>query len=180
MSRLAWRRTAAAAWPALCAPALLLSGCHRKGAPAAEQPLQKLEGVQMSQSTLGKPAWKLTAESATLENGDAVAVFHRPEVAFYEDRKEVSTVSAATGVIQTDTHDVTLSTDVVVHGLEDKSTLKTEELVYSSKKKKFLTDKDVFVQRPGGSLRGRGLEASPDLSDIRIFNQRTVIEGAPR
>jgi len=175
VSRLAAPRALAARLPVV-----LLGACHSKRAATAEQPSQRLESVEMSQSTLGKPAWRRRARAATLENGDAVALLDAPEVSFYKERKEVSTVSAESGVLQTDTHDVTLSTNVVVRSLEDKSTLKTSELVYSSQKKKFLTDKDVLVTRPGGTLRGRGLEASPDLSDIRIFNQRTVMEKPPR
>jgi LPS export ABC transporter protein LptC len=165
---------------ALALPALLaLGGCHHHHEQASEQPTQTLEGVEMSQSTLGKPAWSLKAAAATLENGDAVALLEKPEVRFFKDKKQVSTVSADSGVIETDTHDVTLSTNVVVHSVEDRTTLKTSQLVYSSAKKKFLTDREVEVNRPGGSLHGKGLEASPDLTDIRIFNQRTVLEKVP-
>lgn len=159
---------------------LPLSGCHRHKLLVVEQARQRLEGVQLSQSTVGKPAWNLRARAATLEDNDKVAVLDAPEVAFFKDRKQVSTVSALGGVMRTDTYDVILSTRVVVHGLEDNTTLLTEELRYSSTRKKFFTDRDVLVKRPGGTLRGKGMEASPDLSDIRVYNQRTVIDEAPR
>lgn len=164
---------------ALLAAALLSAGCHRTRETLADQPSQRLEEVRLTQSSHGKPAWDLLASRASLENADATAVLTAPEVVFYKDRKAVSKVSAEMGVVQTVTHDVTLSSSVVVRGLDEGTTLSTEELVYSSKKKKFVTDRDVLVKRPGGTLRGKGLEASPDLSDIRIFNQRTVIEERP-
>lgn len=172
-------RTPARALAAALA-ALPLTGCHRRAAATVEQARQRLEGVQLSQSTLGKPAWDLHAVSATLEDGDKVAVFDAPEIAFFKDKKQVSTLTAAGGVMRTDTYDVTLSTKVVVRGLEEKTTLLTEELQYSSTRKKFFTDREVVVQRPGGTLHGRGMEASPDLSDIRVYNQRTVMQEAPR
>jgi len=34
----------------------------------------------------------------------------------------------------------------------------------------------VSVQRPEGRLQGRGLEAKPDLSEIRIFNQHALVK----
>jgi LPS export ABC transporter protein LptC len=165
---------------ALALLALGATGCARKDASAAAEPLQRLEDVQLSQETLGSPAWSLRAQTATLKQGDAVAELEKPLISFYKKRKEVSRVSAAMGVLQTETSDVTLSTSVIVHSLEDDTTLKTEELIYSSKRKKFYTDREVIVRRPGGNLIGKGLEASPDLTDIRIFNQRTVIDKAPR
>ena len=161
------------------APAVLIAlaaGCRRAAPPRSEEPQQRLEGFALSQSTLGSPAWDLEARSATLSEGDRVAQLNAPALAFYKNKKKVSTVTARAGIVRTDTYDVTLSSDVVVHSLEDQSALMTSELRYSSQRKLFLTDKDVLVKRPGGTLRGTGLEASPDLSDIRVFNQRTVVE----
>ena len=158
----------------------LAAACHRSGGPAGEEPTQRLEGLRLSQSTLGSPGWDLDARSAELIEGDKLADLTQPALAFYEKKKEVSTVTARKGLVHMDTYDVTLTSDVVVRSLRDDSTLRTEVLRYSSQRKKFLTDAEVEVKRPGGTLRGRGLEASPDLSDIAIFHQRTQLEGAPR
>ena len=155
---------------------LPLAACRRDAAPSFEEPVQRLEGLRLSQSTLGRPGWDLRARSAQLSEGDRVAILSEPELSFFEKKKQVSTVTARAGLVRTDTYDVTLTTEVVVRSLKDESTLTTSELRYSSEKKKFLTDREVQVRRPGGTLRGRGLEASPDLSDIRIFNQRTVLQ----
>lgn len=160
--------------------ALGASGCHRRDPALAEQPIQRLEGVRLSQSILGSPSWELQARSAALEQGDSIAVLTTPKISFFKNKRKVSTVSSVMGLLRTDTYDVMLSTRVIVHSLDEHSTLATEELRYSSRRKKFLTDRDVLVKRPGGILRGRGLEASPDLSDIRIFNQRTVMEKLPQ
>lgn len=156
------------------------AGCRRSGGPAGEEPVQRLEGLRLSQSTLGSPGWDLNAPSAELVEGDKLAQLSEPQLAFYEKKKQVSTVTARSGLVHMDTYDVTLTSDVVVRSLRDASTLTTQTLQYSSKLKKFVTDAEVLVKRPGGTLRGRGLEASPDLSDIAIFHQRTQLEGSPR
>ena len=134
----------------------------------------------MSQSNSGSPSWELASEYASLIEGDKMAQLKEPRLSFYKKNKRVSTLEARSGLLRTDTQDVVLSSGVVVVSLEDQTRLETEQLIYSSEKKKFYTEQAVLVKRPGGRLRGKGMEASPDLTDIRIFNQRTEIEKAPR
>jgi LPS export ABC transporter protein LptC len=95
---------------------------------------------------------------------------------FFKLGKIATRLSANSGLVHTDSSDVRLSSSVVVTSLEDNSVLRTDELLYSSKMKKFITDHDVLVRRPGAVLRGRGLEANPDLTEIRIFHQTSKIE----
>lgn len=130
----------------------------------------------MSQFYRGSPSWELQAKTATLKDDARRAALTSPEIRFYKDKKPVSRVTALSGFIRLDTQDVRLSSSVVVTSAEDNSVLKTEELDYSSAKKRFVTDKEVVVRRPDGVLHGRGLEATPDLSEIRIFNQSSVIK----
>lgn len=159
------------------AAALTLSACRRSKAPAAREPTQRLSGLTLSQSRRGVPLWSLRAEAAVLHDVESRADADEPRMAFYQDGRLASRLSAAAGSVDLKTNDVRLSSGVVVTSLQDRSVLRTEQLVYSSSKKKFYSDADVRVTRPGGSLTGRGLEATPDLSDIRIFNQRAVMKG---
>jgi LPS export ABC transporter protein LptC len=99
---------------------------------------------------------------------------------FYRDGKSVSRVTALTGVVRTDTHDVRLSSSVVLDSFEDRSRMNTEELLYSSKRARFFTEAAVVVRRPEGVIRGEGMDASPDLSEIRIYRQRSVLTGKPK
>ena len=163
----------------ILAAAAALGGCEAGRHVQGGEPTQRLEGLELRQSTLGSPTWDLKSRSAKLTDGDKRADLVAPHVKFYKEGKQVSQVTAMAGFVLTDTHDVTLSSSVVVKSLEDQTILNTEELRYSSEKKKFVTDRYVVVNRPGGTLRGRGLEASPDLSEIRIFKQETVIEERP-
>ncbi len=156
--------------------ALLFCACRRGLPPQAQEPQQTLEDLTLSQSTLGRPSWRLEARKAVLEENSSQAALENPRMRFYKNGKPVSTLSALSGLVRMDTQDVRLSSSVVVTSLEDGSVLKTEELRYSSRGRKFLTEHPVHLARPGGEMRGRGLEASEDLSEIRVFDQRTVIE----
>lgn len=134
----------------------------------------------MSQSFRGRPDWELRAASALLDETAKSALLSMPRMDFYKDRKMASRLSADFGTVATETRDIRLSSSVVVTSLEDRSVLRTEQLDFSSAKNQFYTDEEVVITRPGGALRGRGMRARPDLSEITIFNQRTVIEEKSR
>ena len=82
--------------------------------------------------------------------------------------------------METGSNDVRLSSSVELDSFEDQSHLTTSALRYNSARKRFTTTADIMVRRPEGVLRGKGLEAKPDLSEIRIFDQRSTLSGAPR
>jgi LPS export ABC transporter protein LptC len=140
------------------------------------EPKQRLSALAVSQSQSGVSLWDLKADRAVLADVEAVADVSDPRMQFYRDGKLASRLTALHGVVHMTTNDVQLSSGVVVTSVEDQTTLRTEQLLFSSSKKKFYTDREVRVRRPGGSLVGQGLEASPDLSEITVFHQRSVID----
>lgn len=160
----------------LLLPALALAGCARTDPGQADGARQVLEGFSLRQNVGGDPQWTLKAEEAVLNETSQDAELTRPRMEFFQKGRAVSRVRSEAGAVSVDTHDVTLSTGVVLESLEDKSRLETEELRYSSKDDLFVTEAAVRVTRPGGRLRGRGLKAKPDLSEVRIFNQETVVQ----
>jgi len=164
-----------------CAALLLgVAACAPAAAPPRADRRQTIEGLTLSQSDAGAPAWTLKSKLAELLEEKNAATLESPAMEFYRDGKAVSRVTARSGEIATDTHDVTLSSSVVLNSFEDHSVLTTESLAYSSKERLFRTRDDVTVRRPEGVVHGRGMEATPDLSEIRIFQQRSVLSGKPR
>lgn len=159
-------------------PLFALGACG-KTAPSAEDPIQRLEGLTLRQSKSGVVHWEIESESARLTEGDKRADLVLPRASFYKKGRKASLVESLAGSARLDTNDLRLSSAVVVTALEDGTVLKTEELFYSSEKGRFHTQREVFVKRPGGNLHGEGMEATPDLSEIRIFKQRTTIEQRP-
>jgi len=165
----------------LLAAALLASAACGKGGDAAQQERrQVMEGMTLSQSEKGKPAWTLKSKYAILREDDKRADLTEPRMEFYKNGVAISRVTALAGEVETESQDVKLSSSVMMDSYEDKSHLTTSELFYSAKRGLFTTPAEILIKRPGGVLRGTGLEATPDLSVIRIFNQSSTLSGAKR
>lgn len=171
--------TRAAAALAL-ALAALSAACAPDARPTHADRRQTIEGLTLSQSDRGRPAWTLRSRLALLREEQNDAALEAPVMDFYKESRVSSRVTARNGRVATDTHDVHLSSSVVLTSYEDHSVLTTEAMDYSSKDKKFRTDLDVIVRRPEGVAYGRGMEATPDLSEIRIYHQRSVLNEAPK
>lgn len=166
--------------PAALALALAAAACAPAAAPPHTDRRQTIEGLTLSQSDRGRPAWTLRSRLALLREEQNDATLEAPIMEFYQDGRVSSRVTSLTGEIATDTHDVHLSSSVVLTSYEDHSVLTTDAMVYSSKAKRFRTDSDVVVHRPEGVVYGQGMEATPDLSEIRIFHQHSILSGKSR
>lgn len=162
---------------ALALAALAVSACRRSAAPAVEPQRQTFEGLALSQSIAGAPAWTLRAAHAFLHEEEHRADLESPTMEFYRDGKASSRLASRTGWVDTNTHDVRLSSSVVLDSYDDRSHLTTDELLYSSKTGLLTTDRAVVIRRPDGVVRGRGMSAKPDLSEVRIFNQNSTLTG---
>ena len=154
---------------------LAAAGC-RRAAQEGVTPSQTLEDFTLNQNSRGAPNWRLHARSAILHEETQLAGLTRPNMEFYENGKAVSRVTGLAGRVHMETHDVHLSSSVVLEVLDEHTVLYTDYLDYSSKRQLFTTQAEVLVVKPQGRLRGRGMEAKPDLSEIRIFHQRSVVK----
>ena len=162
---------------ALLASLLAAAACAPAAAPPRADRRQTIEGLTLSQSDGGRPAWSLRSRLAQLREEENAATLEAPAMEFYRDGRAVSRVTALNGEIATDTHDVKLSSSVVLNSYEDHSILTTDALDYDSKARLFRTKSEVVVRRPEGVVYGQGMEATPDLSEIRIFHQHSVLSG---
>lgn len=159
---------------------LAAAACGSGGESAREERRQVMEGLTLSQSEKGQPSWTLKSRRAVLREDSKIATLDEPLMEFYKEGRPISRVTALEGSVETESHDVRLSSSVAMDIYEDKSHLTTSELFYNSKRGLFTTTAHIVVKRPEGVLRGKGLEATPDLSVIRIFNQSSTLSGAPR
>ena len=159
---------------------LAFAACRKAPPPPRAYPRQTLTKLSLSQSYLGASVWKLQSPSALLEEATQKADLDSPRMQFYKEGRLSSRVSSLTGRVNLATHDVILSTDVVLVSMEDQSVLKTDLLNYSSKEDKLWTESEVELRKPAGVMRGRGMRASPDLSDVRIFHQESHLKGVEK
>lgn len=91
-------------------------------------------------------------------------------VTFYEDDGQVTTTLKANSGKYDQAKDAYLATgDVVVHNLEKKQTLHTEELNWDKVRQIVHTDKLVRIETPEEILTGEGLTANQDFSRYKIL-----------
>lgn len=159
---------------------LVLSACGKSGENGREERRQVMEGLTLRQSAKGDPSWTLRSRRAVLREDARLATLTEPVMDFYKKGKAVSRVTALFGEVDTESHGVKLSSSVVLDSFDDSSRLTTTELFYDSARGRFTTAAYITVKRPEGVLEGKGLEAKPDLSEIRIFDQRSTLSGVKR
>lgn len=157
----------------LCAAA----ACGPKAEAPREELNQVMEGLVLRQSEAGAPGWTLRSARATLREESRLTDLVEPSMEFYRKGKAVSRVTARVGQAHQDTREVRLSSGVVLDSYDDQSRLTTEDLTYAPDRDLFVTQADILVRRPEGVVRGRGMTAKPDLSEIRIFDQKSVYHG---
>lgn len=93
----------------------------------------------------------------------------------YDDKLEIeSTITARSARYYTQEENVIARDSVVVRNRKGEK-LQTEELVWNKKLQRFYTDKFVRITKDDQISYGSGLEASQDLSYIKIKNQRGTI-----
>jgi LPS export ABC transporter protein LptC len=158
------------------AGALMLAACTPPAPAGSGGPNQVIEGFSMTRSRAGKKAWILESREAILNEREKTATLEDPKLTFFKDGKRTSQLSALHGDVALATKEVRLSSSVAARFEEDQSLLRTEALRYSDAKKKIFSEAPVTVTREGYEVYGQGFEAPPDLSQIRIFKQRTKVK----
>lgn len=156
--------------------ALLLAGCTSPAGLPALSPSQEAKGFDLTRSLKGEVEWKLQSPRAVFQEQNSSAKLDSPRITLFKRGKPQTEARADTGVIDLDTHDTVLSGIVNVNNTIEKISLKTDLLQYVAKAKEFRTDRPVEIRRPEGVMRGRGMTANQDLTEIHVRNQVTRIE----
>ena len=94
---------------------------------------------------------------------------------FYDDSTKIkSTLTAKYARYYTDQGNILIRDSITIITNKGEQ-LKTEELVYNQKLKKFYTEKQVNIITPEQVLYGDGLEANEDFSEYTITNIKGTI-----
>lgn len=154
----------------LCA--LLLFGCgadeevgYGKSRTVADQ---EVDGFTLTQTREGERVWSISAEHALVyEDADRVEMMTL-RVDFFDDEGEVrSTLTANEGILARRTNDMEVLGDVVVYAA-DGTILTTERLTWDERTGKVESDRPVRVTKDKDVFTGVGVEADPDLKNIRV------------
>jgi len=131
----------------------------------------------------GKKIWYLTAEKAYVYESKNIALLEKFNVKFFKTDKntnlptnQISSViksnSGEMDIGKNDFHTIGKTTVITA----DNEILECEDLKYVDREKKIFTDSSVVITRKDSVIKGKGLEATPDLSSVIVKNNRVEIK----
>jgi LPS export ABC transporter protein LptC len=156
----------------LAALLVSLAGCggneESGGSRSGTFPDQEIDGFTLTQTREGQRLWSIAAEHALVyEDADRVEMVDL-RVDFFDEAGDVrSTLTANEGVLKRRTNDMEVDGNVVVYAA-DGTILTTERLVWNERTGKVQSDLPVRVTRDKDVFTGVGVEADPDLKNIRV------------
>lgn len=160
------------------AATLGLSACSKPASLTPTSAIQTITNFMLTETERNVIQWILHSEMATLRDiGGAELV--NPHVEIYENGKPTTQARSKHGVYDESTRNIHMQDDVVVvtrdQDSDESSTLKTDALDFINADQKFKTDRPVVIKRKGSVMRGRGLIANQDLSEIHVLHQESAI-----
>jgi len=164
--------SSALALAAMLALALLLHGCgdDEGGEFGRSRSLadQEVDGFTLTQTREGARVWSISADHALVyDDADRVEMIDL-RVDFFDDDGEVrSTLTANEGILARRTNDMEVIGNVVVYAA-DGTILTTDKLTWNERKGKVESDRPVRVTKGDDVMTGVGVEADPDLKNIRV------------
>jgi LPS export ABC transporter protein LptC len=116
----------------------------------------------------GITEWCLDAVSAEYINAEERAVFTGPSVTFFMEGREKIVMTAAKGMVRTDSNNISVSGNVVVK--DEDYVLKTQALNYDNTGQVFFTDVPV-------ALSGKDFDLTADSASLDMKTQQAVLKG---
>jgi len=151
------------------------AGCQREHAEepgdASLLPDSEIDGFKLTQTREGDRLWVLSASRALVyEEADRVEL-ERLRIDYFDDEGGVrSTLTATEGLLRRRTNDMEARGSVVVVA-HDGTRLVTERLTWNERTGKIESDRFVRVTQGDDVFTGVGLEADPDLKNIRVKSE---------
>jgi LPS export ABC transporter protein LptC len=157
---------------ALLAALVALVGCGGEGESGTGGsqtfPDSEIDGFTLTQTREGERVWSMAARHALVyEEADRVEMTDL-RVDFFDEAGDIrSTLTANEGVLKRRTNDMEVLGNVVVYAA-DGTILTTERLTWNELTGKVESDRPVRVTKDKDVFTGVGVEADPDLKNIRV------------
>jgi LPS export ABC transporter protein LptC len=161
----------------LLAIGVALTGCRpsppdaNASRTAVETPTQVLKGFEMNDVRNSITTMTLQAPEARIYDALQVADVDQPILVFYKAGRVSSRLTAPSGRVHTDTHEVETWGGVTVVSA-DSSTLTTDRLRYDPAKRKIFSNDAVRIVKTDSVTEGIGLETDPELHTVKIGRQK--------
>ncbi len=129
---------------------------------------QEIDGFTLTQTREGSKVWSISADHALVFiDADRIEMMDL-RVDFFDDDGEVrSTLTANEGVLARRTNDMEVTDNVVIYAA-DGTILTTDKLTWNERKGKVESDRPVRVTKGDDVMTGVGVEADPDLKNIKV------------
>lgn len=150
------------------------AGPKDKSGDVRDIPEQAIDKFTVSETEAGKPKWVLEAASAQIDDQQKRALLQAPVIKFYENGAYVSTLVSERGRINMENYDIVGEGACTLDTVKGER-LESSNLHYQSSTKLITTIERVKLVRPSEIVYGTGMEASPDLSSIKIRKQRVEV-----
>jgi LPS export ABC transporter protein LptC len=128
----------------------------------------KLNVLQQISKKNGIKEWELKAASATLLKDEDKAILIDVSIIFFTKTDKKVTLKSDKGVLNTKSHDMIFSDNVVVH--YETSTLKTDKLHYNKKKHIIYSNTHVWLKKIDSVIEA-------DSMETRLNDNYTILKG---
>jgi LPS export ABC transporter protein LptC len=168
----------------LCALAGVVIGCRKASSPiriavdATGEISQVLRQFQMQDIVNGNKNLVVESPEGRVSEKQHIASVDKPRITFFKNGDLASTLMAPQGKVMMDTHEVLVWGGVTVVS-QDSSTLKTDKLRYDPKTQHLLSDDPVRLEKSDSITVGTGLDATPDLSRVKIGHEKVYVKKRP-
>jgi LPS export ABC transporter protein LptC len=155
--------------------ALLLTGCQdgpgKESRASSRPPDQEIERFALTQTRDGEKVWTLSAGHASVYEDAGRVEMTGVRVVYFDGKGGVrSTLTAADGILMRRTNDMEAMGNVVLTAA-DGTRLTTEKLSWTERTGKIESDRLVRVVQGEDVFTGVGLEADPDLKNIKVKSE---------
>jgi LPS export ABC transporter protein LptC len=132
------------------------------------------EGIRYTRNIGEKIQWALKANVAQLYEDKNIMDLERIKIKFFPAGGGHVTVTADSGVYRIDNDEMSLNGDVKIHS-EDGSTLFSETMHFSQKKRLIWTRDRVLIKGDGLEMEGEGLKYDLQKGKLTVERQTTVL-----
>lgn len=149
---------------------VLASGCgelpEAMDETGDERPNAELSGLTLRSTLMGKIQWIFSAEQAFLYENRRSVDANQIRIEYFKKEKKISDLTADKAVVDTETHHIVSTGNVILVAMETGERLHCEILNWDAGREMIYTDAPVTVYKGKNVITAVGMEADPQLGEI--------------
>lgn len=146
---------------------------------SAESGKVVFSGNSLFEEKDGKRIWDINAEKIEVDQNTKKIYFTNPTIIFYQDKGGKINVTAPQAVMNTESHDVTM-TGVVKAVSSEGHTFTAQEIQWLAKQEYFYGTGNVKMTRDDTVIIGDKVETDGKMEKIKVTGNAKVLKGGPQ